>query len=171
MTDNIFITDKIKKPQQTDQILKELNILDSEVRAFTENRGHIDLIDITEEDAKILFGSKSRNVGENNFLIDFKYTLTDDDQNEYKYRNRLGYISYNGNFPIYGLSDLLENTNVHKIETQEKLQIFIKKIVQTVSFRRSLYRAKDGKKTTSKPKITVHKNQKQKNKHTQNDNI
>ncbi|WP_407448454.1 hypothetical protein [Fibrobacter sp.] len=157
MPDNIFITSKIKRPRQTDQILKEFDTLDAEVREFTNERGRIELTDITSEQAKSLFGSNSRYVGESSFLVDFKYTLTDENNNEYKYRNRLGCISFNNNFPLYGISFLSERTGVERNETQEDLQKFIKKMVETISFRRSLFRAKDGIKTTPKLKIKVHK--------------
>lgn len=126
-----------------DEVANEFDILNDQIIKFTEGRGEIVYSLMFDDEKKIWFGDEAM---DECFFIDFLSHLKNEDLENFELKNRLACVSYNTTYPVLFHSPLAEMKSNSFIICQNKsdLRERIKMIVQTQSFKNSLFRAKKG---------------------------
>ena len=126
-----------------DEVANEFDILNDEITKFTEGRGEIVYSLMFDDEKKIWFGDAAM---DECFFIDFLSHLKNEDLENFELKNRLACISYNTTYPVLFHSPLAEMKFNSFIICKNTLELRerIKMIVQTQSFKNSLFRAKKG---------------------------
>ena len=144
MSDYNYLENITREPESIDDdIAKEFDILNDEIIKFTEGRGEIVYSVMENEEKRTWFGDAAM---EECFFIDFISHLKNENLENIELKNRLACVSYNTTYPVLFNTPLAEINAPSVITCRDvaELRECISKIVNTNSFKHSLFRAKKG---------------------------
>lgn len=144
MSDYNYLENITKEPESIDdEIAKEFDILNNEIIKFTEGRGEIVYTVMEKEEIKAWFGDAAM---EGCFFVDFISHLKNENFEDIELKNRLACVSYNTTYPVLLNSPLTGINTPSAITCQNAAELrgYISQIVNTNSFKKSLFRAQKG---------------------------
>jgi len=132
MKDDYFDLEKLMD-ESSDKVDDELDNLNKEVCGITNGVGHIRLMPLIDDEAKVLFRNNLQVMDENYYLV-FCYT---NGKTNSPVRNKFAALSYAETYPVL-IKPLKVNRSEKIINNQKELHEYLKELVNDESVLRSV---------------------------------